>query len=53
MSAYKIDHGMSVKDALYSTPDDMKTSGELQDQHIYQQGGDPQKEYQNAINEGY
>ena len=34
MAAYKIDHGMSVKDALNSTPDDMKTSGELQDQYM-------------------
>ena len=53
MAAYKIDHGMSVKDALYSTPDSMKTSGELQDQHMYEQGMDPQQEYQNTVNQGY
>lgn len=41
MAAYKIEHGMSVRDALYSTPDDMKTSGELQDQHMIEQGKDP------------
>ncbi|MEO5283744.1 hypothetical protein [Limosilactobacillus allomucosae] len=53
MAAYKIDHGMSVKDALYSTPDNMKTSGEMQDQYMYEQGKDPQQEYQNAVNQGY
>ena len=53
MAAYKIDHGMSVKDALYSTPDNMKTSGEMQDQYMYEQGKDPQQEYQNAVDQGY
>ncbi|MBB1078311.1 hypothetical protein H5S09_02940 [Limosilactobacillus sp. STM2_1] len=38
MTAYKIDHGMSPQDALASTPDDMKTSGELQDQYMMNGG---------------
>lgn len=29
-AAYKMAHGMSEKEALESTPDTMKTSGELQ-----------------------
>ncbi len=34
MTAYKVYHGMSVQDALASIPDDMKTSGELQNQYM-------------------
>lgn len=31
----------------------MKTSGEMQDQYMYEQGKGPQQEYQNAVNQGY
>lgn len=33
-AAYKLQHGMNEKEALDSTPDNMKTSGELQTQRI-------------------
>lgn len=33
--------GMSNKDALYATPDDRQTSGELQAEYMYSQGQDP------------
>lgn len=32
--SYKMDHGMTQKDALASTPDDMCSSGEIQMKHI-------------------
>ncbi|KRL53155.1 hypothetical protein [Furfurilactobacillus rossiae] len=37
-AAYKIDHGMSVQQALNSTPDNMLSSGEIQDKVAIQQG---------------
>ncbi|MYV04651.1 hypothetical protein [Furfurilactobacillus milii] len=37
-AAYKIDHGMSVQQALNSTPDNMLSSGEIQDKAAMQQG---------------
>lgn len=37
-TAQKVDQGMSVQNALASTPDDMKTSGEIQYQIGIQQG---------------
>ena len=41
-AAYKMEHdGMSAHDALMSTPNDMKTSGEIQDTYMYQKGQDP------------
>ena len=33
-ASYKMDHGMTQKDALASTPDDMCSSGEIQMKHI-------------------
>ena len=44
--------GMSVKDALAATPDTMETSGELQDEYMYDQGQDPVQAYQDAQNSG-
>jgi|GEM_PF-2606306 len=44
--------GMSVKDALFATPDEMQTSGEIQDEYMYQQGIDPVQAYQDAKNNG-
>lgn len=41
-AAYKMDHdGMSARDALMSTPNNMKSSGEIQDTYMYQNGQDP------------
>lgn len=38
-AAYKMNHdGMSQQQALETTPDNMKTSGELQTQHLMEQG---------------
>ncbi|WP_239458021.1 hypothetical protein [Limosilactobacillus alvi] len=41
-AAYKMEHqGMSARDALLSTPDNMKSSGEIQATNMYRQGQDP------------
>lgn len=37
-AAYKVQNGMSREEALQSTPDSQKTSGELQTQHRIEQG---------------
>lgn len=42
--------GMSVKDALAATPNTMQTSGEIQDEYMYDQGQDPVQAYQDAQN---
>lgn len=44
--------GMSVKDALAATPNTMETSGEIQDEYMYDQGQDPVQAYQDAQNSG-
>ncbi|WP_167711130.1 hypothetical protein [Weissella cibaria] len=44
--------GMSVKDALAATPNNMQTSGEIQDEYMYDQGQDPVQAYQDAQNSG-
>ena len=41
---------MSVKDALAATPNTMQTSGEIQDEYMYDQGQDPVQAYQDAQN---
>lgn len=43
-AAYLSDHyGMSPEQAVQSVPDNMKSSGEIQDTHMLQQGQDPFK----------
>lgn len=44
--------GMSVKDALAATPNNMQTSGEIQDEYMYDQGQDPVQAYPDAQNSG-
>lgn len=44
--------GMSVKDALAATPNTMQTSGEIQDEYMYDQGHEPVQVYQHAQNSG-
>ena len=44
--------GMSVKDALAATPNTMQTSGEIQDEYMYDQGQDPVQAYQDVQNSG-
>lgn len=44
--------GMSVKDALAATPNTMQTSGEIQDEYMYDQGQNPVQAYQDAQNSG-
>lgn len=41
-AAYKAEHnGMSPEQAVMETPENMETSGEIQDKHLIQQGQDP------------